>query len=124
MRVQRRLVTRRREGRETMNKQQTDYTAVFKALSNESRLKIFELIRAGHPAGEKRLNVCCPDDIPEKAVCVCEMSRKMNIGAPTISHHLKELRTAGLVDVHQRGQWSYYTVSKSLLRELQVYFKG
>jgi ArsR family transcriptional regulator, arsenate/arsenite/antimonite-responsive transcriptional repressor len=105
-----------------MKKQQTDYAEVFKALSNSSRLQIFEIIRAGHTGGAKRWNECRPADIPENAVCVCEISGRMKIGLPTISHHLKELRNAGLVDVDQRGQWSYYTVRKGALKEMKTFF--
>jgi ArsR family transcriptional regulator, arsenate/arsenite/antimonite-responsive transcriptional repressor len=105
-----------------MKKKHADYAEVFKALSNSSRLRIFEIIRAGHTDASKRWNECRPEDIPEEAVCVCEISGRMKIGLPTISHHLKELRNAGLVDVHQRGQWSYYTVRKDSLKELKSYF--
>jgi ArsR family transcriptional regulator, arsenate/arsenite/antimonite-responsive transcriptional repressor len=106
-----------------MKKKQTDYAEVFKALSNSSRLRIFEIIRAGHSVDSKRWNACRPDDIPEDAVCVCEISGRMKIGLPTISHHLKELRNAGLVDVNQRGQWSYYTVREDTLKDLVGYLK-
>jgi ArsR family transcriptional regulator len=105
-----------------MKKKQADYSEVFKALSNGSRLRIFEIIRAGHSAGAKRWNACRPDDIPEDAVCVCEISGRMKIGLPTISHHLKELRNAGLVDVSQRGQWSFYSVRQDTMTELKKYF--
>ncbi len=104
-----------------MGKKKIVYAEAFRALSNPSRLRIFETIRAGHKAA-KSPKRCRPDDVPTDSVCVCEINEKMKIGAPTISHHLKELRNAGLVDVLHRGQWSYYTVSKGALSDLKKYF--
>ncbi len=105
-----------------MARNRIEYAEAFKALSNPSRLRIFEIIRAGHKDSGRRRQ-CRPDDVPPESVCVCEINEKMKIGAPTISHHLKELRNAGLVDVLRRGQWSYYTVSKDALCDLNEFFK-
>lgn len=63
----------------------------FKALSHPVRLQIVDLLaRFG---GE---------------VCVCEIERHFDLTQPTISHHLKVLREAGLIDGEQRGLWVYY----------------
>ncbi len=66
-----------------------------KALSNENRMAIFEQIRAGHGIGqldaENRLSVCC-------------VAEKFNICLSTISHHIKELKAAGLVHCERQGQ--------------------
>jgi len=99
-----------------------DYALVFKALSNENRLKVFQIIRRGHDGSLECRNPNRPDDIPGEAVCVCEILDKMDVTAPTLSHHLKELRFAGLVDVFNRGQWSYYIVREGILEKIADFF--
>jgi DNA-binding transcriptional ArsR family regulator len=70
--------------------------AAFKALSNENRLAIFEQIRKGQACGEmnddNRLTVCC-------------VAENFNISLSTISHHIKELRAARLVNCEKKGQF-------------------
>jgi ArsR family transcriptional regulator, arsenate/arsenite/antimonite-responsive transcriptional repressor len=63
----------------------------FKALGDPVRLRLFSMIASG--GGE---------------VCVCELTGAFELKAPTISHHLKVLREAGLVDCERRGTWVYY----------------
>lgn len=103
-------------------KKELDFSAAFKALSNANRLRVFEIIRSGHGAAVCK-NENRPDDIPDEAVCVCEILEQMDVTAPTLSHHLKELRNAGLVDVYHRGQWVYYTVREDALDTLAGYFR-
>lgn len=67
--------------------------AVFKALADATRLQIFRLVAAR----------------PEP-ICVCDIVSRFELRQPTISHHLKVLRDAGLVTVTRRGTWSYYAV--------------
>jgi ArsR family transcriptional regulator, arsenate/arsenite/antimonite-responsive transcriptional repressor len=62
----------------------------FKALADPTRVAIVNRL-AG--AGE---------------VCVCELVREFDLAQPTISHHLKILRNAGLVEPRRRGTWAYY----------------
>jgi ArsR family transcriptional regulator len=66
---------------------------VAKALSDPVRLQIVDVLR--RQAGE---------------VCVCDLQPHFGISQPTLSHHLKKLREAGLVGVVRRGQWAYYYV--------------
>jgi DNA-binding transcriptional ArsR family regulator len=66
-----------------------------KALSNENRLAIFEQIRAGHGRGQ--LNA-------DNRLAVCAVAEKFSISLSTISHHIKELRAAGLVRCEREGQ--------------------
>lgn len=66
-----------------------------KALSNENRMAIFEQIRAGH--GRGRLDA-------DNRLSVCTVAEKFDISLSTISHHIKELRTGGLVHCERRGQ--------------------
>ena len=52
--------------------------------------------------------------------CVCELSVGIDLSQPTISHHLKILRTAGLLDSERRGSWVYYRVVTDALQQLSV----
>lgn len=65
--------------------------AVFKALADPVRLRLMSLIASA-------------DD----EVCVCDLTGQFEVSAPTISHHLRVLREAGLVDCERRGTWVYY----------------
>lgn len=80
---------------------------MFKALSDPVRLRLLSLI-ASHPGGE---------------ACVCEISATFDVSQPTISHHLKLLRSAGLIDCERRGTWVYYWVNPSALQELSSALK-
>ena len=51
-------------------------------------------------------------------VCVCELTPLFDVSQPTVSHHLKVLRDAGLVGVERRGLWAYYYVNPEPLKEL------
>jgi ArsR family transcriptional regulator len=73
--------------------------AVFKALADSTRLQIFSLIAAR----------------PEP-ICVCDIVSRFELRQPTISHHLKVLRDAGLVTSTRRGTWSYYAIVPRGLR--------
>jgi DNA-binding transcriptional ArsR family regulator len=69
--------------------------AAFKALSNENRLAVFEQIRAGRGRGEL-------DE--DNRLSVCGVAGEFDISLSTISHHIKELRAAGLVRCERQGQ--------------------
>jgi ArsR family transcriptional regulator len=53
-------------------------------------------------------------------VCVCEMNAHFDLGQPTLSHHLKKLVVAGLLNREQRGTWAYYSLNRDSLRQLAV----
>ena len=72
----------------------------FSALGDEIRLKMIHLL-AQH-----------------EALCVCELEQAFDVEQPTISHHLKILREANLVDVERRGTWAYYSLRRNALKEL------
>ncbi|WAJ45015.1 metalloregulator ArsR/SmtB family transcription factor [Mycobacterium sp. Aquia_216] len=80
---------------------------MFKALSDPVRLRLLSLI-ASHPGGE---------------ACVCEISATFDVSQPTISHHLKLLRSAGLLDCERRGTWVYYWVIPAALQQLSSLLK-
>lgn len=52
-------------------------------------------------------------------VCVCELNAEFDLSQPTISHHLKLLREAGLVAVTRRGTWAYYRLVDESLQQLR-----
>ena len=54
-------------------------------------------------------------------VCVCELTPLFDVGQPTVSHHLKVLRDAGVVDSERRGLWAYYYVVPDSLKELSTW---
>jgi ArsR family transcriptional regulator len=79
---------------------------VFKALADPVRLRLLNLI-AAHPGGE---------------ACVCDLTGPFEVTAPTISHHLKVLREAGLIDGERRGTWVYYRTIPEALTRLSALF--
>ncbi len=82
----------------------TELATKLKALSDPVRLRLLSVI-ASHAGGE---------------ACVCEVSVGIDLSQPTISHHLKTLRTAGLLDSERRGSWVYYRVVTDALQQLSV----
>jgi ArsR family transcriptional regulator len=77
---------------------------VAKALGDPIRLQLVDVLR--QHAGK---------------VCVCELTPLFDIGQPTISHHLKILREAGIVGFERPGLWSYYYVKPAALEELATW---
>ncbi len=89
---------------------------VFKALSNPNRLAIF-----------LRLVSCCEPGTrysadPDPGTCVGEVSRGLGIVPSTVSHHLKELRQAGLIRMERNGQKSECWVDPDMLQKLAEFF--
>lgn len=67
-----------------------------------------ELFRAlGDPARVRIVNVLATSGEP---VCVCELTEPLGLSQPTVSHHMKKLLEAGLVDREQRGRWAYFSL--------------
>jgi ArsR family transcriptional regulator len=56
-------------------------------------------------------------------VCVCELTPLFDVSQPTVSHHLKVLRDAGLVGVERRGLWAYYYVNPDALKEIAEWLR-
>ncbi|MFJ4469450.1 ArsR/SmtB family transcription factor [Streptomyces sp. NPDC089424] len=83
----------------------TDLAKVFKALGDPVRLRLLSLI-ASRAGGE---------------VCVCDLTPAFDLSQPTISHHLKLLRQAGLIDCERRGTWVYYWVLPDTLDQLTAF---
>jgi ArsR family transcriptional regulator len=81
-----------------------DLARMFKALGDPVRLRMLSLV-ASHAGGE---------------ACVCEILPAFDLSQPTISHHLKVLREAGLLQCERRGTWVYYWVVPSALAQLSA----
>lgn len=75
---------------------------IAKALGDPIRLQIVDVLR--RHAGK---------------VCVCELTPLFDVGQPTVSHHLKVLRQAGVVDCERVGLWAYYYVRPDATKELE-----
>jgi ArsR family transcriptional regulator, arsenate/arsenite/antimonite-responsive transcriptional repressor len=75
-----------------------------KAIADPARLRLLSLIQAqpGHEA------------------CVCNLTAPLGLSQPTVSHHLKVLLQAGLVDRDQRGNWAYFRVREEPLAALRA----
>lgn len=81
-----------------------DMAKKLKALADPVRLRLFSAI-ASHAGGE---------------ACVCDISGGIDVSQPTVSHHLKVLRDAGLLRSERRASWVYYAVVPEALRELSA----
>jgi ArsR family transcriptional regulator len=80
----------------------------FKALGDPIRLQLMSMI-ASAPDGE---------------ICVCDLTPAFELTGQTISHHLKVLRDAGLVESSRRGTWAYYRLKPDAVRELRQTLGG
>lgn len=75
--------------------------ALFKALADPARIRILNMLAT---TGD--------------AVCVCELVPTLGLAQPTVSHHLKKLSDAGLLDREQRGTWAYYSLNRDAVDRL------
>jgi ArsR family transcriptional regulator, arsenate/arsenite/antimonite-responsive transcriptional repressor len=78
--------------------------AVAKAIGDPVRVQLVDVLRKH--AGK---------------VCVCELVPLFDLSQPTVSHHLKVLRDAGIVDCERQGLWAYYFVIPSALEDLAAW---
>ncbi len=90
-------------GRLTLN-EAVDLAAIFRVLGEPARLQILNLIALQ----------------PTQEVCACELVEPLGLSQPTVSHHLKVMYKAGLLDKERRGTWIYYRIlleKLTMLRE-------
>lgn len=75
---------------------------VFKALADPNRLRLLSIVKAADD-GES---------------CVCDLTEPLDLGQPTVSHHLKILVEAGLLHREKRGTWAYYSLVPGALDDV------
>ena len=75
---------------------------LFKALGDPARVRIVNLLASGEP------------------VCACELYEPLGLSQPTVSHHLKKLTDAGLLEREQRGKWAYFSLKREAVEKLAV----
>ena len=71
--------------------------ALLKALADPTRLQMIGILRRA-----------------SEPVCICDLTGTFRLSQPTVSHHMRKLKQAGLVDVTRRGVWSYYRIRARL----------
>ena len=76
--------------------------ALFHALADPARVKIVNLLAT-----------------TDEAVCACEFEPALRLSQPTVSHHLKKLTEAGLVERQQRGKWAYFSLKPEASSQLE-----
>ncbi|MEU9279682.1 metalloregulator ArsR/SmtB family transcription factor [Streptomyces sp. NPDC048341] len=79
-------------------------TAMLKSIADPTRLQIFRIIERA-PAGE---------------ACVCDLAECLGLRQPTISHHLKVMTEAGLLNRERRGTWAWYSVNHDGLNRVRA----
>ena len=77
---------------------------LLKAVADPARLQLLALIKSS-PGGSS---------------CVCDLTEPLGLSQPTVSHHLKVLKEAGLITREQRGTWAWFTIDNARLSELSV----
>ena len=88
----------------TLSAEDAEATAeVFRALGDPARVRIVNAIaRAG------------------EAVCACDFNEVLGLAQPTVSHHLKKLTDAGLLEREQRGKWAYFSLRPGAVERLAI----
>ena len=87
------------------------------ALSDDEAAATAEVFRAlGDPARVRIVNMLATSG--GEPVCVCHLVEPLGLSQPTVSHHLKKLTDAGLLDREQRGKWAYFSLRPQAARKL------
>jgi len=89
--------------------------------SREAERLADDLQLLAHPVRLQLLDVLARN---EGRVCVCDLEAAVPVKQPTVSHHLRILREAGLVDAEKVGQWMFYRVSRTPLAALRERIDG
>ena len=79
----------------------TEFASRFKALADPARVAIVNRLALA------------------EELCVCVLTDELRLSQPTVSHHLKVLREAGLIEGEKRGTWSYYRLRREAIDELR-----
>lgn len=82
-----------------------EYALIFKALGDNTRLQIVQMLSGGE-------------------MCACKILERFEITQPTLSHHMKILCECGLVTARREGKWSHYSLSCDTLADFQQFVSG
>lgn len=85
--------------------QADELAAIARVLADPVRVRIVSLLRAR----------------PSSQVCQCELNPLFDISQPTLSHHLKKLADAGVIEIERRGRWAYYSLNREALEALKTW---
>jgi ArsR family transcriptional regulator len=86
-------------GAPTLSQKEAETTAaLFRALGDPARVKILNLLATS-----------------EAPVCACEFEPALGLAQPTVSHHLKKLTEAGLLEREERGRWAFFSLNREAL---------
>lgn len=80
-----------------------DSTQLFKALGDENRLRILELVAR------------------QEDICACTLLEELDVTQPTLSHHMKLLRECGLVHARKSGRWMHYTLNPHRFEDARTF---
>jgi ArsR family transcriptional regulator, arsenate/arsenite/antimonite-responsive transcriptional repressor len=85
--------------------------SALKALADENRLRILSMLNQSG---------CCSiaSNSRDKGMCACDIESQLDLSQPTISHHMKILREAGLVSAEKVGSWIWYRRNDDLLQQI------
>lgn len=92
-------------GGNSMEYPYADYVPVIKAMSDETRLKIIDMLSCGE-------------------MCACDILEELSISQSTLSYHMKILAESGLVNAVRDGAWMRYTLNKKKTDDVITFFKG
>lgn len=85
-------------------------------LSDDEATATAELFKAlGDPARVRIVNLLATSRGP---VCACELNDPLGLAQPTVSHHLKKLVDAGLIEREQRGKWAFFSLKRDAVEKL------
>lgn len=87
-----------------MNTNSADFALLFKALSDETRLKIIDMLSCGE-------------------LCACDILKSFHITQPTLSYHMKILTECGVVNGVREGAWMHYTLNRETVSSIEEYWK-
>lgn len=82
-----------------------DFARILKAVADPTRLRLVSLVAAHE----------------QQEACVCDLTEPVGLGQPTVSHHLKILVDAGVLQREKRGVWSYYSLEATTLNRLSEF---
>jgi ArsR family transcriptional regulator len=86
-----------------MDNSYADFALLFKALSDETRLKIIDMLSCGE-------------------LCACDILKFFNITQPTLSYHMKILTECGIVTANRQGAWMHYTLNMKTVKRISEYW--